>query len=369
MTPPFSLDGRLQGASGSPWGRGLTIAQAPWRLAVDLWSTVDPTSALFGLDGGRSRRENSWSLGLETAHAGAMAAARLPVGGLDALELANKLRAFAYFQDAHPESPTGTYDRLWWLEGRGFHQRLADSTAAASGLGLALAADHFRDLDPAAGEASRTAVEGAVAGFSHQVEGQVPGKYRLAALENLGLVVGNLRPHLLPTVAAAAREQGFAGAVWHGSGRGLYFAPSDLGPKWGRWSAIRRLIARTPESGLGHAVAGLAWALTLVNVRHPQVPAARLKGLPDDPRQRPMPWVLQGMAAALMLWQSADDDRAMVDRFLDYPWPGPWLDVIRDHWQARFDALRASDRWADLFEYQPVPQEPMTGGVHVRAQS
>lgn len=40
MKPPFNLptDARH---------RGLALGLAPWQWAIDLWSTVDPTAALF----------------------------------------------------------------------------------------------------------------------------------------------------------------------------------------------------------------------------------------------------------------------------------------------------------------------------------
>lgn len=96
-----------------------------------------------------------------------------------------------------------------------------------------------------------------------------------AALEALGLVTRTLHPWLVPLVdrCLAARDERLPALFWHGVGRGLYFAPTNFLPSaWWFWQGLDK-ARREPRHDLGrlNAIAGLAWALTLVNVRHPVV--------------------------------------------------------------------------------------------------
>jgi hypothetical protein len=96
-----------------------------------------------------------------------------------------------------------------------------------------------------------------------------------AALEALGLVVRNLYPRLVPAVdrLLAGHDGELLALFWHGVGRGLYFSPTNFLPSacWA-WPGLEQARSEPPhELGRVNAVAGLSWALTLVNVRSPGV--------------------------------------------------------------------------------------------------
>jgi hypothetical protein len=99
--------------------------------------------------------------------------------------------------------------------------------------------------------------------------------YAGAMTEALGLVARNLYPRLVPAIDGQLSDWCPEGAeyFWHGVGRGLYFTPTSAVP-WGcwAWQGLAKARSEPPhELGQLNAVAGLAWALTLVNVRHPGV--------------------------------------------------------------------------------------------------
>ena len=253
---------------------------------------IDDGSVLFDDDAGA--RQVSTALG-ETAiregmgaalrmlqQSAAAAGAVLPAAaGLERLELANKLEAFERFQQAsaipHP-AELGTYPFLWTAEGLGyawaavdpprrFLERLPDRAAIPLHTGAALFfATRLLETDRSA-----TGLEGWLALWA---ENALPG-YRDLAAEALGLVARNLYPYRVQGLGDwlqwAAPD--LAELFWHGVGRGLYFAPTHALP----WSgaagrAFRKACDEPPhEPGRLNATAGLSWALTLVNIRHPEV--------------------------------------------------------------------------------------------------
>ena len=92
------------------------------------------------------------------------------------------------------------------------------------------------------------------------------------AVESLGLVTRDFYPAMVSIVDAQLQEVApeLRGYFWHGVGRALYFSRAYFLPilrtAWGS------LDQESPH-GLGrtNAMAGLAWAVTLVNMRQPEI--------------------------------------------------------------------------------------------------
>jgi hypothetical protein len=95
-----------------------------------------------------------------------------------------------------------------------------------------------------------------------------------AAYEALGLVVFNLYPHwLLPLHHYLSQQQELLSYFWHGVGRAIYFTPLNL-PPWrsAPWAGLVMCMSETPTAlARRNALAGFSWAMTLVNIRHPQI--------------------------------------------------------------------------------------------------
>lgn len=148
-------------------------------------------------------------------------------------------------------------------------------TMMHAGLGLALAERTVPQLTPfsSSAEFHRAAARFVSACDAHSREGYVG-----AAYESLGLVVRTWHPRLISGMDAALidLDPGLASYFWHGAGRALYFLPTYIVP--GLLSPWRGADREAPHE-LAHQnlYAGLAWATTLVNVRHPQIMAHLLE--------------------------------------------------------------------------------------------
>ena len=125
-----------------------------------------------------------------------------------------------------------------------------------------------------------------------------------ACIEPLGLVVRCLYPHLLAPVSAAM--DGLSPALrklfWHGVGRSLYFVPTNFLPIPGAHE--RMMKGAVAEAGRAddrrQLLAGLIWAVTLVNLPQPAVirslvpVCARLGGQAE---------FTNGLISALLAWR------------------------------------------------------------------
>src|SRR4051794_9427505 len=344
------------------------LSTVPWNGFGDLVeSMMDLSTSMMrlgarpfaGVLGESAARE-----GLGTAlrllqQSAAVTAAVLPLrAGLEWLELANKLEAFERFQGASALLQEGlglsdllrrawghgTYRYLWTAEGLGY-ARAESARAAVPGRLLAGLPD--RTIIPlhtgaALSFASRLLAPSRIGGpaeledwLSRWEESFLPG-YRDLAAEALGLVARNLQPFRVPRLGESARaiSPELADAFWHGVGRGLYFAPTHLMPWSGASGRAFAKAWREPphESGRRNATAGLAWALTLVNLRHPEVLAGVLwrQGREIGSAEA----FADGVASAVLVWYDAVGRDPCLDAFLAYrppaSSPGPpalWRDL------------------------------------------
>lgn len=124
------------------------------------------------------------------------------------------------------------------------------------------------------------------------------------AIEPMGLAVRTLHPHLLAPVSDAIGllDINAQRLFWHGVGRSLYFVPMNFVTFGGSHErALRSAIAEAPAlDDRRNAVAGLVWAVTLVNIRHPAV----LRNLLRSSEGIRMPGAVKnGIVSALMIWK------------------------------------------------------------------
>lgn len=96
--------------------------------------------------------------------------------------------------------------------------------------------------------------------------------YLGAAVESLGLVTRDFYPHLLAPVEQQLHRVGpeFLSYFWHGVGRALYFSREYFLPVLRTvWSGVEKEASNAPDRL--NAIAGLSWAITLVNMRQPAI--------------------------------------------------------------------------------------------------
>jgi hypothetical protein len=189
-----------------------------------------------------------------------------------------------------------------------------------------------------------------------------PG-YEGIGFEALGLAARSLHPHLVSTIDALLSRYypDLIDYFWHGIGRALYFSPTQFLPLCSRpWQGLDMSLQEPPhEVGRRNAVAGYVWALTLVNIRNPEIIAEFLsRRVADLPEPKAF---VNGLCSALIIWNDAQPGQRRVEDLIEYRvgslegrvsrlWTTyvqtPWDRTLRDHsWDQR--------QLGSLFRYQP----------------
>ncbi len=278
------------------------------------------------------------------------------------------------------------YRGLWTTEGLGFYcasaalkSRVAPrqilSTESVSlpnkslvplhtGMGLAFALQQLQTVNR---NNQWTKLDSMLHGFiSLCRENSVDG-YFGAAFEAIGLVARLVRPEMLVPIDRVLRDTDvkYAACFWHGVGRGLYFSPANVLPCTSiAWPAIAKAYSEpTDELGRQNAIAGLAWAVTLVNIRNPDVIEAFIQQ--HDVELSYSDAFANGISSASAIWHDWAPDTPELRRFCDHQ-PKP-SDVIRlDQWNrfaqghcenqlARNDGpLKRGQQLDRLFRYEPI---------------
>jgi hypothetical protein len=231
------------------------------------------------------------------------------------LELRNKIAAYRLFsacaRAGHemgkaPIDELTSYSRFFAEEGHAYRNARAGmlppdmppefspiATHAGAGLWLAEQALEIIEAgsceDEILGEFAAICRRAAFEGFAGIME------------EALGLVARTLYPHLMERLdqRLGAMNAECLGRFWHGAGRGIYFAPCNIPPfRAAPWSGIGMCLREPPqEAGKHHALSGFCFALTLVNLQHPEVLEAFFKH-----HARHTADCVDGLQAAIAVW-------------------------------------------------------------------
>jgi hypothetical protein len=267
-------------------------------------------------------------------------------------EAQNKLEAFRLFAYADQElhfsedrlEPVdalalralalSNYQKIWALEGVAHHYTSAASAKGPvtglllnpalpdcamvsmhAGMGTSFAGTVLAELD---GRPSKPRLRDALERFFDLCRANARPNWYQNAIEPMGLAVRTLHPHLLAQVSDAIGEiDGDALRLyWHGVGRSLYFVPMNFVTFGGSHErALHAAIAEAPAlEERRNAIAGLVWAVTLVNIRHPAVLRNLLRAC-DAIR---MPGAVKnGVVSALMIWKyMVPEDREFLPAYL-----------------------------------------------------
>lgn len=202
------------------------------------------------------------------------------------LELRNKITAYRLFaghgRDPGPRAihSLDPYARLFAAEGyayRNAHRGVMDQIlqpewspiSVHAGIGLRLAEQALEAMNSGMDEIE------ALAEFSTACRHLArEGCYGIVE-EALGLVARTLYPHWMKGLDARLRamDTAFWERFWHGAGRGIYFAPGNSPPfRAVPWSGVHMCAAEPPhQTARRNALSGFCFALTLVNLRQPEV--------------------------------------------------------------------------------------------------
>jgi hypothetical protein len=139
--------------------------------------------------------------------------------------------------------------------------------------------------------------------------------YHEALFEAVGLVAATLNPSLVSELVRNPETitEDQSALFWHGVGRGLYFSPIGFVPLAEARSRAFRLALGWPvsEAGRRNALAGLAWAITLVNVRDPEVVLFWLTEHADEIRRNE--GFRNGVTSALIAWLASSQEDTYVE--------------------------------------------------------
>jgi hypothetical protein len=312
----------------------------------------------------------------------------MPEGLLcDWQELDNKIEAFRLFQyadrelQAPPVAPAlAPFRAIWVLEGAG---HLAGLSSSLAGQGLLTDGDAASLPEPAMvplhagmGTAFAERLFGALVAkpSTHQIRNTVqrfldacrancrPG-WEDACIEPVGLVVRCLYPNLLAPVSEAMDllDPALRALFWHGVGRGLYFVPTNFLPLTGARERMLKSAAQESSdmNDRRNVLAGLIWAVTLVNLRQPAVIRSLIPACSDMQIRSEFN---NGLISALLAWRHmAPEDERHIAVYTRPPSTNGregfvWTDWIetpaRDALQNIFPGLQQRNRIPALYTYR-----------------
>jgi hypothetical protein len=234
-----------------------------------------------------------------------------------------------------------------------------------AGIGLAFAEALLQPVTPESADASLREV---VPKFAELCgENSRPG-YVGAAYESLGLVTRTFHPDLVASVDRELQRSAehLVGSFWHGVGRAIYFSARSFVPcaeiDWAGAPA-----AAPHEIGRLNITAGLAWAVTLVNMRQPIV-MDRMLGRHGDVLAS-TPAFANGVESSIVMRCETTPDADFIGGFCSYV-PRPvtgsdaliWSQLIAGPCrQAIFSdrpALERAGRLDSVFRYRPPNDWP-----------
>jgi hypothetical protein len=232
--------------------------------------------------------------------------------------------------------------------------------ALHTGMGLSLAKNCFKGLTP---KTSFKDLEDVAQRFVNSCRANARPGYFGICFEAVGLVIQTQYPELrlLFDRILSKRHPELLPFYWHGVGRGVYFMPrSSLAWRRSEWAELRA----PHQMGQLNLLSGLAWPLTLVNIRHPEIMAhfiarnGEFLGESDA--------FASGVGASLMIWRNATGGDAYLDTFCRFElssadqtfkrrW-GKWvLGPSQIACSQVYDSLRERHSFDSLFCYQSLP--------------
>jgi hypothetical protein len=189
--------------------------------------------------------------------------------------------------------------------------------------------------------------------------------YAGAALESLGLATRTLYPNMLLPIDEQIGhvDPDLQGYYWHGAGRAMYFEPMGWLPSVNApWRVIRRLDLEAPHDlARRNILAGVGWALSIVNMRHPIVMEAFLRH--HTPLLQASDAFTNGVVSSLMMRYDTSREDGYITPYLQYQPEEPevaqaWRTLIAGPCEIAlrrtYGELVASHSLEQVFHYRPV---------------
>lgn len=184
-----------------------------------------------------------------------------------------------------------------------------------------------------------------------------------ATYEALGLATRNLFPHLISALnACLARKDGkLLEYFWHGVGRAVYFSPINFLPCGDGTLRGLQMCQQEPPHNMArrNAVAGFSWALTLVNIRQPEVIADFL--LSHEKHIIENDAFINGICSALIVWLDSTASSSDLEELAGFVRVGRGIDtwnryVVQSCNKARqyYETLRLTKSIGEVFHCQDI---------------
>jgi len=263
----------------------------------------------------------------------------------------------------------------FWEQGKGPQDLLADQSkelperslvALHTGMGMAIAS---RLIETVRSGSDEFEIRRALEQFVTACRDNSKTGYTGAAYESLGLVTRTLYPQMVMKLDQQLRklDQDLSGYFWHGVGRGIYFAPVNFLPDGNSLEHAMRMAGEQPPHELGrrNALAGLAWAMMLVNLRHPEIIENFLKRQGDQLADREA--FVNGVISSLMIWRDSTGDDTCLKAILDYQSESSdktaaerWERMVRhpclEALEYVYPVLKEHQRLDEVFQYRDLSE-------------
>ncbi|HEY6253585.1 MAG TPA: hypothetical protein VI685_26805 [Candidatus Angelobacter sp.] len=219
-------------------------------------------------------------------------------------------------------------------------------TMLHAGMGLSFADRLIGNLN--LDDPSPAAIHAAVEEFVTLCRNNAREGYLGCAIESLGLVTRDFYPELLNLVHQQLQQVApdLVGYFWHGAGRALYFSREYFLPVLTTaWSGIEEETLNCPDQL--SAMAGLSWALTVVNMRQPAIMLHALSSYTGNAKLAR--GFANGVSSTIIMRQDTTPDEPFISAFYQYR-PDTSDQQSVEMW-SRFVALPAQ---LALEKYYPV---------------
>ena len=199
-------------------------------------------------------------------------------------------------------------------------------------------------------------------------ENSRPG-YSGCALESIG--IPTLILHDIPLALALDKilmeiDTEAASFMWRGTGRALYFHPKNFIPGWKcPWRGIEMIRQIAPhETARKNLRAGIAWAMTVVNMRNPGIMETILAYQGENDPDHEM--FINGMTSSLIMRYDISPDDPYIMKFINHS-PNPNNKLLCKLWQrdikepgenaiqVLYPVLSKHKKLEEVFHYRSLP--------------
>jgi hypothetical protein len=283
----------------------------------------------------------------------------------------------------------GSFPALWAVEGIGHDfvearrhrgESLTDLLTSAevadlpdgsltmlhAGIGLGLAEIALDDLRP---DSAPEKMDAALRKFLDDCMSSSRKGYVGCALESLGLVTRHFYGHSM-VLAVDKRLEGIdeamRGFFWHGVGRAVYFSPDNMLPGLSSpWPAVDMCDRLAPHDlARENMVAGVAWGMTMVNLKQPVVLEALLHkhgGFADGSA------FSNGVASSIIMRKDTTPDEEHIAAFVKYEpatsdaslealWDRVVRQPVRKALDEHYPAIKKQQRLGEIFRFQSLSE-------------